>query len=392
VDSSPFGPPRPGKPILYDRESVLAFAVGSPSRAFGDRYRVFDSERRIARLPGPPLFFLDRITEVEPAPWVLEPSGWIEAEYDVPPDAWYFAANRQTSMPFAIILETALQPCGWLAAYLGSALRADQDLHFRNLSGRATLHAELGPDIGTITTRVRLTGFSEAASMILQEFDFQLWGGGRILYEGDTRFGFFPSRALAEQVGVRGAAARAWEPPSPGRAWEVASIAPLLPRDAAEAPSDAGLHLPARALSMLDRIDDHQPTGGPAGLGWIRGSKRVDPDDWFFKAHFFQDPVIPGSLGLEAFLQLLKIVAIDRWGDLVDTHRFQPIAVGMEHRWLYRGQVIPTNSEESVEAAIVAVHDGPEPLLVADGFLRVDGRIIYEMIGFGLRLVPAANP
>ena len=64
----------------------------------------------------------------------------------------------------------------------------------------------------------------------------------------------------------------------------------------------------------------------------------------------------------------------------------------MEHRWLYRGQVVPTNSEEAVEAVITAVHDGPEPVLVADGFLRVDGRIIYEMIGFSLRLVASDAP
>ncbi len=48
---------------------------------------------------------------------------------------------------------------------------------------------------------------------------------------------------------------------------------------------------------------------------------------------------------------------------------------------------MPTNSEEAVEAVITAVEEGPEPVLTADGFLRVDGRIIYEMIGFSLRLV-----
>ena len=50
----------------------------------------------------------------------------VEAEYDVPPDAWYFAADRQARMPFAVLLEVALQPCGWLAAYVGSALTSDE--------------------------------------------------------------------------------------------------------------------------------------------------------------------------------------------------------------------------------------------------------------------------
>ncbi len=54
----------------------------------------------------------------------------------------------------------------------------------------------------------------------------------------------------------------------------------------------------------------YDPAGGPAGLGYIQGSKKVDPEEWFFKAHFYQDPVWPGSLGVEAFIQLLKFIAI----------------------------------------------------------------------------------
>ena len=65
---------------------------------------------------------------------------------------------------------------------------------------------------------------------------------------------------------------------------------------------------------MIDRVDAFVPDGGPHGLGFIEGSKPVDPTAWFFKAHFYQDPVWPGSLGLESFLQLLKVVAAERWG------------------------------------------------------------------------------
>ena len=45
------------------------------------------------------------------------------------------------------------------------------------------------------------------------------------------------------------------------------------------------------------------------------GTIAVDPEFWFFKAHFYQDPVWPGSLGLESFLQLLKYAAWQRWGE-----------------------------------------------------------------------------
>jgi len=76
----------------------------------------------------------------------LKPARPAEAKYNVLPDAWYFAANRQLSMPYAILLEIALQPCGWLAAYVGSALTSEHDLHFRNLGGTATLHGEVFPE------------------------------------------------------------------------------------------------------------------------------------------------------------------------------------------------------------------------------------------------------
>ena len=153
---------RPGPP-LYDYRQILAFSVGDPSEAFGEPYRVFDRERRIARLPGPPYLFMNRVTVTEPDPWALRPGGWIEAEYDVPPDAWYFMADRSGHMPFCVLLEIALQPCGWLAAYLGSALRSPIDLKFRNLGGSAELLEPVGPRTGRLTMAARLTRVSEAA-------------------------------------------------------------------------------------------------------------------------------------------------------------------------------------------------------------------------------------
>ena len=109
--------------------------------ASGMRYSIASGASPACR--GPPYKFLDRITEVHARAWELEPGGWIEGQYDVPPDEWYFRANRQASMPFGVLLEIALQPCGWLAAYMGSALRSDRDLRFRNLGGTATLHEEV---------------------------------------------------------------------------------------------------------------------------------------------------------------------------------------------------------------------------------------------------------
>jgi hypothetical protein len=141
---------------------------------------------------------------------------------------------------------------------------------------------------------------------------------------------------------------------------------------------------------MLDEIKTYHPLGGPRGLGHICGIKRVDPDEWFFEAHFYQDPVCPGSLGIESFLQLLRFIALERWPDLAATHGVEPVA-GLAHNWSYRGQVTQKNRQIEVIAVVTDVVEGDRPSITADGLLRVDGLDIYRMEAYGLRLVPHEN-
>ncbi|MBC2742126.1 MAG: hypothetical protein HGJ93_03510 [Desulfosarcina sp.] len=335
------------------------------------------------------------MTRAEPEPWVLAADGWVTAQYDIPENEWYFAADRSGVMPFCVLLEIALQPCGWLAAFAGSALRSQQDLKFRNLGGSAVLHRQVTPDTGTLTMRCRITKVSEAADMIIENFDFQVLAGGEPIYTGDTYFGFFSAEALNQQNGMGHAdpmvkAMAAWADRSDG-AHPLSMDPPHMPDAAADTSVSVDrLALPGKALLMIDRIDAHLPDGGASGLGYIRGVKQVDPDEWFFKAHFYQDPVCPGSLGLESFLQLMKSVAMKRWPHLAASHRFRMVE-DSRHSWTYRGQIIPKNKTVAVEALITQVQDGPSPVICADGLLTVDGLPIYKMENFGLALVPAAD-
>ena len=121
--------------------------------------------------------------------------------------------------------------------------------------------------------------------------------------------------------------------------------------------------------------------------GWAScgGARRLTPSAWFFKAHFLHDPVWPGSLGLESFLQLLKIMAANRWG-VSPGSVFESPALGQAHRWTYRGQILPTNRRVTVQAEIKA-RDDRRRWLLADGHLEVDGKIIYQMNDFSIRPV-----
>jgi len=357
------------KPAIYDYDSILAYSNGNPSEAFGEPYKIFDQQRRIARLPRPPFQFLDRVTEVHAEAWKMEAGGTIEAQYDVPSDAWYFDEERTGQMPFSVLLEIALQPCGWMAAYVGSALTSDIDLCFRNLDGNAVQHREVTPQTGTLSTTVKLTRVSSSGGMIIQSYDFQVEDQHGMVYSGDTVFGFFTEQALANQIGIRDAALYQ---PTP----QEQQGSPL--------PYPIQAPFPDEKLRMIDEIALYAADGGPHQLGYIRGTKQVNPAEWFFQAHFYQDPVCPGSLGLESFQQLLKYVASQRWACDENTV-FEPITLNHQHHWMYRGQIIPSNDVVTVEAVITAVDD-KQKILTADGFLQVDGKVIYQMKSFSLRI------
>jgi acyl transferase domain-containing protein/3-hydroxymyristoyl/3-hydroxydecanoyl-(acyl carrier protein) dehydratase len=352
------------EPALYDTDRITAFAVGRPSDAFGEPYRVFDEQRRIARLPGPPFQFLDRVTRVEGEPFVLRAGASCRTQYAVPPGEWYLEDSRGSGMPFAVLLEIALQPCGWLAAYCGSALTSEKDLSFRNLGGRAVQHRAVGDDAGLLTVDATMTRVSQSGGMIIQHFDYLVSDRLGRVYEGDTYFGFFTAEALANQVGIRDA--KPFEPDA-----EALARARSLPFPR-EAP------FPGERMRMVDRITVLDPSGGPAGLGFVRGELDVDPSAWYFAAHFFQDPVIPGSLGLESVLQLVEVLAAGRWGTPA---RFQCVVPGVEPRWTYRGQVIPRDARVAVQASVTAV-DEPSRTLTVEGWLSVDGRLIYRLEDF----------
>ena len=363
------GADTPRSEILYDSASILAFSNGKPSEAFGEPYRVFDSDRTIARLPGPPFQFLDRVRVVTGEPFVLKAGAACEAEYDIPTGAWYFEANRGGFMPFSVLLEVALQPCGWLAAYCGSALTSPDDLSFRNLGGKATQLRPVTPQSGTLTTAAKMTSVSNSAGMIIQHYEFCVRDEAGPVYEGTTYFGFFSKPALANQVGIR-------EAKVPWPSGQDVAVA-----ERGDMPQDPPF--PAPRMRMIEWVEAFLPTGGAKGLGLVVGRIAVDPKFWFFDAHFYQDPVWPGSLGLESFLQLLKFVAWRRWGD-PPAGGWQTVALNAPHTWVYRGQVVPKDSEVTVLLEVTAADDAARRL-TANGFLTVDGRVIYQMTDFTLQ-------
>ncbi|AKF05204.1 beta-ketoacyl synthase N-terminal-like domain-containing protein [Sandaracinus amylolyticus] len=375
-------PNGPSEGFPFDYASLLACAWGKPSTAFGKIYERFDGVRKVARLPGPPYHFMSRVIDVKGPMGEAKSGAEVTVDYDVPRDAWYFAENGAASMPMCVLMEAALQPCGWLASYVGCALTSEEDLLFRNLDGKGTLHAEVLPSSGTLRTHAKLKSLSKSGTMIIVAFDVRCTVGEQLVYTLDTVFGFFPKAAFENQAGLPISDAQRALFASGGD-----TVLDLRARPAHLTTGSAKLATPF--LLMLDRVVHWDPKGGAKGLGALRAEKDVDPGEWFFKAHFFQDPVQPGSLGIEAMCQLLQLFMLEtKMHEGMKRPRLEPIAVGKVLTWKYRGQVVPTNGVIGCTLEVTEVgRDERGAFAIADASLWVDGKRIYDAKNLGMRIV-----
>ena len=134
-------------------------------------------------------------------------------------------------------------------------------------------------------------------------------------------------------------------------------------------PGNAQLPLPP--MLMFDRITRIDETGGEAGRGCVRAELDIRPDLWFFPCHFEGDPVMPGCLGLDALWQMVGF----HLGWLGAPGRGRALGVGEVK---FTEMVTPDVSLVEYGVDLTRVRRGKLTLGMADGWLKADGKVIYE--------------
>ena len=158
----------------------------------------------------------------------------------------------------------------------------------------------------------------------------------------------------------------------------------LLAHGRGELPGQGDARLPAPPMLMFDRITSITEDGGAHGRGQVRAELDVNPDLWFFKCHFEGDPVMPGCLGLDALWQMTGFFL--GWGGSPGRGR----ALG-GNEIKFTGQV--TNDVKLVEYGvdIRRVVRSKVALGIAEGFVKADGKLIYEAKDLRVGLFPATE-
>jgi 3-hydroxyacyl-[acyl-carrier protein] dehydratase / trans-2-decenoyl-[acyl-carrier protein] isomerase len=133
-------------------------------------------------------------------------------------------------------------------------------------------------------------------------------------------------------------------------------------------PGNAQLPLPP--MLMFDRITEIDDKGGDHNRGLVRAELDVNPELWFFKCHFEGDPVMPGCLGLDALWQMLGFFL--GWGGSPGRGR----ALGGEIK--FSGQVTDDIALVQYGIDLKRVMRSRLALGIADGWVKADGKVIYE--------------
>jgi PfaB family protein len=371
------------RPAIFDTERIDQFARKSIKACFGPEYGVYDN-RRAPRIPNTDLMLLSRIVEVGAERLVTKTGSYMVAEYDVPVDMWFYRDNPYPFTPYSMLMEMALQPCGFLSAFMGPTLATpDIDFYFRNLDGDGTLHREVDLRGRTLVNKVVLKSSTVLQGIIIQKYTFDMMLDGESFYTGASTFGYFTMQALSSQAGLdMGKPPQKWHEANPD--------APLVQIVGNRGTARNGLFaLPVDQLAFVDQAQ-LDVRGGKAGLGYIYATSNVDPSNWFFKCHFHEDPVMPGSLGLETISQAIQAYALQAdLGAELDQPHFEN-AEGQTMVWKYRGQVLGDIGKVDVEVHITGVRrDADGVTITADASLWKRDLRIYEFKNVAVRVSDA---
>jgi 3-hydroxyacyl-[acyl-carrier protein] dehydratase / trans-2-decenoyl-[acyl-carrier protein] isomerase len=129
--------------------------------------------------------------------------------------------------------------------------------------------------------------------------------------------------------------------------------------------------LPAPPMLMMDRICEITADGGRYGKGFIRAELDINPDLWFFQCHFLGDPVMPGSLGVDALWQLVGFFL--GWSG--KPGRGRALHAGLVK---FSGQVTPRVKKITYLVDMKRLIDRKLVMGIGDGVMLADDKPIYH--------------
>ncbi|WP_028774441.1 beta-ketoacyl synthase N-terminal-like domain-containing protein [Shewanella waksmanii] len=388
---TPDYPNRVPDTVPFTPYHMFEFATGNIENCFGPEFAIYRGMIP-PRTPCGDLQLTTRVIEVNGERGDFKTPSSCIAEYEVPTDAWYFDKNSHHAvMPYSVLMEISLQPNGFISGYMGTTLGfPGLELFFRNLDGSGELLRDVDLRGKTIVNDSRLLSTVMAGTNIIQSFSFELSTDGEPFYRGTAVFGYFKAEALKDQLGLdNGKVTQPWHVANGVSADHKVNLLDKTSRYFTAPAGQPHYRLAGGQLNFIDTVEIVE-RGGSEGLGYLYAERTIDPSDWFFQFHFHQDPVMPGSLGVEAIIETMQTYAINQdLGAGFSKPKFGQILSNI--KWKYRGQINPLNKQMSMDVNITSVKDvDGKKVITGNASLSKDGLRIYEVTDIAICIEESA--
>ncbi len=146
-----------------------------------------------AQLPAPPMLMFDRIVRIE-AEGGKYGKGYVEAEFDIRPDLWFFDCHfiGDPVMPGCLGLDAMWQLVGFFLGWSGGPGRG------RALGvGEVKFTGQVTPDIKKVVYKIDLKRVI-MRKLVMGIADGVLEADGKVIYEtGDLKVGLFTPEQMA---------------------------------------------------------------------------------------------------------------------------------------------------------------------------------------------------
>lgn len=308
---------------MFNEQQLHEITDGLIANVLGPDYAVADQYPVRTRMPSWPYMFVSRILSCSAEYGQLKPCE-IHWEYDISMDDWFIVKGQ---VPSFVSLESSHAMI--VAFTLIGCDEMFQGQHsYRAVNSETTVYGEFPKPGEILRGVVRITSFKKMGNNVLIDYEYDCFakepnGRERHCFTLVAASGFFYREDLRKQSGKsmnnKGVFFTAKPQRNPIdltklsqlRSFDSAQIAALNAGQLSQCFGDGYEDNNALALfgpchRMLDRVSQFDPHGGEWQLGQLLGEVDISTDHWVFKAHFKNDPCVPGTFTVEGCQQLFS--------------------------------------------------------------------------------------
>ncbi len=376
------------KEIIWNLEEIIEIVEGQISNVLGAYYQEMDNRAIRTRTPSPPFMFISRVTKMTAERGKLEPC-MVEWEYDVPPDTFYGVHNTLSGL---LILE-ASHAMLLALAYIGCDLMFQEPLRYRALSCQCECLDDFPPPGETIRGEVFIQKLIKVKNNLLLQYEYTCYHKNRPLIKLYANSGYFSEADIKNSKGLPAFTApqgqtivkQTFSPPLRcyKNKFSDEDIQALQKGNFSICFGDA-YHpqkpnsLASDKLLMISRILHVDPQGGAWGLGQVLGEVDIDSEHWVFKAHFKNDPVMPGTLLIEGCYQVVFFYMYYLGLHTKFTNCKPVFHSPLKSSTKFRGEVKKEKNKVQFRLTVKQLNDADEPYLVAAS------EVIYNDLVIGI--------